>query len=69
MAHSKRKKSMGLYMKNIITRRVKLPFQIIGNNIQEIIHHKLRDQLEGKCDKEGFIKSNYIHLISYLRNL
>ena len=32
---------------------------------KEIIHQKLRDKLEGKCVKEGFIKSNSIHLISY----
>ena len=65
MAFHKRKKNMGLYMKNVITRKIKLPFKIVGNNIQEIIHHTLKNKLEGKCIKEGFIKPNSIQILNY----
>ena len=53
-----------IYMHNLMTRKVKLPFNIIGENIKENLHQKLQI-LEGKCINEGYVKSNSINIITY----
>ncbi len=59
------KKNTGIYMLNILTRKVRLHFHSIGSNIQEHIKIKLISNLEGKCSKEGYIKKNSIRVLSY----
>ena len=61
----KKKKSGGIYMKNIISRKVILPFNLLGNNIEYNIKLSLSEDLEGKCSSEGYIKKNTINIISY----
>ena len=53
-----------IYMTNLMTRQVGLPFHLIGENIKENLHQKLQ-VLEGKCINEGYIKSNSINIITY----
>ena len=48
----KKKKSGGIYMKNIISRKVILPFNLLGNNIEYNIKLSLSEDLEGKCSSE-----------------
>jgi len=55
----------GIYMKNMLTRKIVLPFSLLGNNIDELIQKKLSKIYEGKCIKEGFVKKNSIEIISY----
>ena len=62
---SKNKKKSGIYMKNIISRKIILPFHLLGNNIKENIKNMLKEELEGICSKEGYIKKNSINIISY----
>lgn len=50
------RKSGGIYMKNILTRKVFIDFSMIGSNLKELLTNKLRMDLEGKCSKEGYIK-------------
>ena len=64
-----KKKHTGLYFKNIITRKVKVPFKHEGGNIEHIISEKLRETLEGKCINEGYIKRNSVNIISYSSGL
>jgi len=61
----KNKKKTGIYMKNIITRKIVLPFHLLGNNVKENIKNMLKDELEGICSKEGYIKKNSINIITY----
>ena len=51
-----RKKGKGIFMKNILTRKISLPFQSIGSNIKANILKTLEEKLYGKCSKEGYIK-------------
>ena len=51
-----KKKPTGLYFKNIITRKVQLPFKYIGGNIEKLITENLKEKMEGKCINEGYIK-------------
>ena len=59
------KKNTGIYMLNILTRKVSLRFNAVGSNIQEHIKHKLIMNLEGRCSKEGYIKKNSVRVLSY----
>tara|TARA_Y100001958_G_C21171619_1_gene503284 strand:+ start:459 stop:1037 length:579 start_codon:yes stop_codon:yes gene_type:complete len=59
----------GLWMKNMLTRRIVLPFYSIGSNIRENIQKKLEKNLYNKCSKEGYIKSDSIKILSYSSGL
>ena len=58
-------KHYGIFSKNVITRKITIPFNSIGGNIKEIIVNKLRSNLEGKCVNEGYVKKDSISILSY----
>jgi len=58
-------KRRGIWMKNVLTRKILLPFKSIGNNIRENIQTKLEENLYNKCSKEGYIKKKSIQILSY----
>ena len=53
-----------IYMRNLMTRKVQLPFRVIGENIKDNLHQKLQI-LEGQCINEGYVKTNSINIITY----
>ena len=59
------KKGKSLWMKNVLTRTIILPFQSIGGNIVEIIKKKLESSLYNKCCPEGYIKNNSINILTH----
>jgi len=59
------KKTGGLYVLSIITRKISLPYQYVGSNLKEIIQKKLSNELENKCSVEGFVRSNSVRIVSY----
>lgn len=58
-------KHYGIFSKNVITRKITIPFNSIGGNIKEIITNKLKMNLEGKCVNEGYVKKDSISILSY----
>ena len=56
-------------MKNVLTRKILLPFQSVGNNIRENIQTKLEKNLYDKCSKEGYIRKKSITILSYSSGL
>lgn len=60
-----KKRGLGLYMRNVITRKIRLPFTSIGSNIKENLQSKLAVEMEGKCVDEGYIRPDSIHIVSY----
>ena len=58
-------RGLGVYMKNIITRKVCLPFTSIGSNIKENIEEYLKTEIEGRCIDEGYIRPNSTNIVSY----
>lgn len=60
-----KKKSAGIYVKNILSRKVTLPFNMVGNNLNEIIGDYLVKHYENKCIREGFIRKNSINVTTY----
>ena len=63
------KKPLGIYMQNVITRKIQLNINEIGGNIKYNIEKKLQTNLEGKCTIEGFIKPDSISLHTYSSGL
>ena len=61
----RKKKDTGIYMKNVLTRKVYVEFSLLGNNIIENIQTILKKNHQGKCSKEGFIKSESVRVINY----
>ena len=62
---SQKKRGVGIYMQNILNRKIQLPFTKVGSNLAENIILTLSRQLDGKCVQEGYIKPNTIRLINY----
>ena len=62
---AKKRRGVGIYMQNILTRKVRLPFTSVGSNLVENISLDLSNRIEGKCVQEGFIKPNSIRIVNY----
>ena len=65
MSNKSSKTLRGIYMQNVLTRKVVLPFVLLGGNIKELLTQKIAESYEGKCIKEGFIKKKSCNIISY----
>lgn len=59
------KKSYGLFMQNVLTRKVNMQFIHMGKNVRELLQKSLIQDLEGKCVLEGYIKTNSVRVINY----
>lgn len=53
-----------LFMKHVFVERLHVPFVSVGTNIEYIIKEELIEKLEGKCNKDGFIKPGSIRVLS-----
>ena len=60
-----RKKIKSIWISNILTRKVVLSFNHVGNNIRTNIQKKLEQMLYNKCSREGYIKNKSINILSY----
>lgn len=65
----RKKKTKSIWMKNVLTRKIVIPFMLIGDNIQEKIKTNLEKSLYNKCSKEGYVKTNSIKILSYSSGL
>ena len=54
-----------IYAKSMFTHKVQISITEVGSNIKEILELDTKNNLEGKCNKDGFIKPNSVQLISY----
>jgi len=58
-------KLQSIYSRGLLTRKIVLPITIIGKNLDEIIEESIRNNFEGKCLVEGYIKPNSSKIIRY----
>lgn len=65
----KRRTKKSIWMRNVLTRKILIPFYNVGGNIQDKIKENLEKKLYNKCSKEGYIKSNSIKILSYSSGL
>ena len=61
----KRRSSNPIYKSALLSRKISIEFNLIGSNFVENIEKILKENYEGKCNKEGFIKYDSIELINY----
>ncbi len=53
------------YSRCLLTRKVILPITYIGKNLDEVMEEYIRNNCEGKCVVEGFVKPNSAKIIRY----
>ena len=58
-------KITSIYSRCLITRNIILPITSIGKTIKEIIEENIKNNYEGKCLVEGFIKPNSSKIVTY----
>jgi DNA-directed RNA polymerase subunit E'/Rpb7 len=54
-----------IYTKSILTTKIILSIKEIGSNLKEILEHKLRKKVSGKCISSGYIRPNTINIVKY----
>ncbi len=59
------KARFGIYTTNLLTRKLRVPFRIIGRNIKDTLEHILSKVVEGKCMAEGFIRPGSVRILTY----
>jgi len=64
-AKTEREQKHSIFVKNILTRKIFIPFNSIGSNIKLNIKTILEDTLYKKCCQEGYIKDNSIKILSF----
>lgn len=69
MEDDKKQPIYGIYIKNLLQKKINLSINEIGKQIKQNIENKLNNSLIGKCIPEGFIKPNSINIISYSSGL
>lgn len=55
----------GIYSSILLTRKISIPFRIVGRNIKDTLEHILSKIVEGKCMAEGFIRPGSVKILSY----
>jgi DNA-directed RNA polymerase subunit E'/Rpb7 len=58
-------KKISIYNKSIITRTTSLSIVNIGDNINNTLEYKIKNEIEGMCIVEGFVKPNSTKIISH----
>jgi DNA-directed RNA polymerase subunit E'/Rpb7 len=56
---------LGLYTTILLTRKIEIPFRIIGRNVKDTLEHILSKIVEGKCMAEGFIRPGSVKILTY----
>ena len=59
------KGKFGIYTTNLLTRKLQIPFRIIGRNVKDTLEHILSKMVEGKCMVEGFIRPGSVKILTY----
>lgn len=54
-----------IYSRCLLTRKVNLPINVIGKNLDEVIEEYIQNNFEGKCVVEGYIKTRSSKIIRY----
>lgn len=56
---------LGIYTTILLTRKIQVPFRIIGRNVKDTLEHILSKTVEGRCSAEGFIRPNSVKILTY----
>ena len=61
----RRDKLQSIYSRCLLTRKIVLPINFIGKSLDDVIESYIRDNFEGKCVVEGYVKPNSSKIIKY----
>lgn len=61
----RKRKEVGVYTTNLLTRKIHIPFHNIGKHIKDTLEKIIKSQIEGKCSIEGFVKPNSTKVLTY----
>jgi len=61
----RRDKLQSIYSRCLLTRKIVLPINFVGKNLNDVIETYIQDNFEGKCVVEGYIKPNSSKIIRY----
>jgi DNA-directed RNA polymerase subunit E'/Rpb7 len=59
------RKVYGVYIPSVLTMKINLKMNEIGQNLKQNLEQKIVSKTEGRCIVEGFIRPNSVKLISY----
>ena len=65
----KKKKISSVYSTSLLSRKIYLPFQNVGNTLKDFLEKQIKRDIEGKCTIEGFIKPDTTKIVSYSSGL
>lgn len=54
-----------IYMKSMLTTRILVPMNTIDVYISQHLERKIRENIEGKCIAEGFVRPNSVKIINH----
>lgn len=54
-----------IYSDSLISRKIYLSYQNLSNNILKTLEENIKNKIEGKCCKEGYIKPNSCKIVNY----
>lgn len=63
------KPKLGIYTTILLTKKLQVPFHIIGRNVKDTLEHILSKLVEGKCMAEGFIRPGSVKILTYSNGL
>ena len=58
-----------IYSRCLLTRKIILPINFIGKNLDDVIEEYIHNNFEGKCVVEGYVKPNSVKIIRYSSGL
>ena len=61
----RRDKLQSIYSRCLLTRKIVLPISFIGKSLDDVIESYIKDNFEGKCVVEGYVKPNSSKIIRY----
>lgn len=61
----RRDKLQTIYSRCLLTRKIVLPINVIGKNLDDVIENYIQNNFEGKCVVEGYVKPNSSKIIRY----
>jgi DNA-directed RNA polymerase subunit E'/Rpb7 len=67
--NNKRENKRDIFFKMLAHNKVQLPITHIGSNLTNNLIKYIKNQVEGKCNKNGFIKPDSVKLIKYSSGL
>jgi len=61
----KQSNSQGVYSNELLTRKVFLTMDQVGQNIKQNLERSISHTIEGKCTQDGYIKPNSVRVNTY----